>query len=496
MLKKLPDWEKPALLLTAFLAILFLFLRSPVDPDLFWHLRYGEEILQTHQLSYKDQFSFTFTGYQAADSWWISEILIFYLVSKIGFFLTALFFAFLGAMAFLAVALWASLGKVNAGAVAISAFSGALVAAPVIGLRPQTISLFFFGLVFILLNQFWSLRRPKLIFLLPFIFLLWANTHAGFILGLILIWVFWLLELGRRLKQKFLKIPKIATPVLNNFQLKLLLVLNLSAFLMTFVNPYGAGLWRTVLNDAASSKIKNQIMEWASPNFRSELGIILLFYLLALVVLFYLGKMRIHPTRLLILLTFSFFALAAVRHLSFLALVATPLLAESLAAAPGKKVYFPYKNLALVLFLTLFTLGWAWQTLPQTYRDSRNVKNLAAAGNYPYEAVEYLKKHPPERMFNDYGWGGYLIWQLPQNKTFIDGRMPGWKKEGREILDDYDKIINLKKDFEENLTFWDIKTVLISTDSPLAQYLKIHPQWEKRYEDQVAVIFVHLFIRR
>ncbi|MDP3998348.1 MAG: hypothetical protein Q8P89_01930, partial [bacterium] len=185
-----------------------------------------------------------------------------------------------------------------------------------------------------------------------------------------------------------------------------------------------------------------------------------------------------------------FLALAAVRHIAIFALLAVPLLAEELALVPWERIKFPEKSLVLPLFFLVFALTWAAQFFPQIYQSSKSIKNLSLAGGYPYQAVEYLKEHPQERMFNFYNWGGYLIWQLPENKTFIDGRMSGWKKDKRIILDDDSQIMFLKNGFEETLDFWKINSFLIPADSPLAQYLKIHPAWEKKYEDKTAVVFV------
>jgi hypothetical protein len=48
--------------------------------------------------------------------------------------------------------------------------------------------------------------------------------------------------------------------------------------------------------------------------------------------------------------------------------------------------------------------------------------------SYPVKAVEFLKQNNFEgRLFSNYGWGGYLIWKLPGEKVFIDGRMPSWR---------------------------------------------------------------------
>lgn len=471
-----------------FLTIFVLFLKPLTDPDLFWHLKYGEEILKTHRFPYADQFSFTFPGYQAADSWWLSEVFIYFLVSKTGFFFPALLFAALGAVSYLAVGFWTLTKRVNPAIVAGSVFFSAIVSWQIMGVRPQVISLVLLALAFIILHQFWQNRHPKLIFLMPLIFLFWANFHAGFTLGLLLIWLFWATEIIRFLGQKFWR-QKREAPFLTSRQLKFLFGINFFSTLTTLINPYGVGLWQTVLNDTASPKIKILINEWLPPTSRSELGLLFFLYLFVLGLLIYLGRIKINPTRLTILAVFSLLGLAAARHIAVFGLLATPVLVEGLVALPWRRVDLPYKNLVFPLFLALFAGGWAFQILPSTYRASQSIKDLASAGDYPYEAVEYLKKHPSERLFNVYGWGGYLIWQTPDTRTFIDGRMPGWKREGKEILDDYDKIINLKKEAPELLDFWQIKTVLISPDSPLVRYLQIHPQWEKRYEDPISVIF-------
>ncbi|MBI4100673.1 hypothetical protein HY439_02930 [Candidatus Microgenomates bacterium] len=481
---------KKIIIILAFLAIFFLGIKAPTDPDFFWHLRYGEEIFKTGQIPYEDRFSFTFEGYRWADSYWLSEVLIFLLVSKTGFFLPVLVFATISAATFLAVGFWARIKPVNIWATASAAFISAIVSGSIFGLRPQTISLALFGLVVIILHQFWRKPNSRLIFLLPLIFIFWVNSHAGFILGLILIWTFWLGEFGRLLWKRFFSGTKFTSPQLSFRQLRSLALSNLLSILATLINPYGLGLWRSVLNDASSAVIKNQIVEWTAPDSHSEVGLLFFTFVLTLAILAYLIRMRVNQTQLFLLSTFYFFALAAVRHVSVFALLATPLLAEELARINWGKIRVPDKKLILILFFLIFSLTYAFQFFPQIHKDTRDIENLALAGNFPYRAVEYLKDYPQKETFNYYSWGGYLIWQLPENKTFIDGRMSGWKKDKHIILNDHDEIIHTRIGFEEIINFWQIKSFLIPVDSPLAQYLKISSAWEKVYEDKIAVIFV------
>ena len=42
---------------------------------------------------------------------------------------------------------------------------------------------------------------------------------------------------------------------------------------------------------------------------------------------------------------------------------------------------------------------------------------------YPVEAAAFIESANLQgKMFNQHGWGGYLLWRLPQRKVFIDGR--------------------------------------------------------------------------
>jgi len=72
------------------------------------------------------------------------------------------------------------------------------------------------------------------------------------------------------------------------------------------------------------------------------------------------------------------------------------------------------------------------------YLESLNFEEKLSEEGYPTRAVTYLKTNNlviNAGFFNEYDWGGYLIWQgLP---VFIDGRMTGWRKDdGGYILAD------------------------------------------------------------
>jgi len=110
---------------------------------------------------------------------------------------------------------------------------------------------------------------------------------------------------------------------------------------------------------------------------------------------------------------------------------------------------------------------------------------------YPRQAVEYLREHPVAGpMFNEYGWGGYLIWKLgPEHKVFIDGRADIYEYAG--VLSDYLRISQLDPDTLFLLRKYEVEGCLLERKAPLATLLAALPDWERVYSDKVSTLFVH-----
>jgi hypothetical protein len=58
--------------------------------------------------------------------------------------------------------------------------------------------------------------------------------------------------------------------------------------------------------------------------------------------------------------------------------------------------------------------------------------------------VAYLKTYKCNgNLFNDFDYGGYLIWKLPEYKIFIDGRMQAWDNpQGKNYFDIYQQVLS------------------------------------------------------
>ncbi len=465
-----------------FLSLFFFFLRPPTDPDLGWHLKYGQQIIEQQRFPRVDTFSSTMSTYAWADSYWLSEVFIYGLFKFGGYVLLSLVFALIAASAVAlvftgftvereAIDYWEKIKLTSL------TFTAVLLITPFVGIRPQTISLLFFSMTLLLLRN----RRYRF---LPLLFLLWANFHAGFVLGLAIVWLSWL---GTLVDQVIGSTNKSWTK-LPSYLITRLPFYPALCTLVTLFNPYGLSLWRTIINDAGSLEIKQQIAEWQPTVLRSDLGLI--YFVILFTVLILLGRNFRKESffNLASLLIFAFLSLASIRHIPLFAVLAVPFASRSLPSIHGRSLKYLYYWL-LFTFLGVALISFGYFLKPLLLGQWANRSTLGY-GNYPSGALIYLKTQPPGGIgLNTYGWGGYLLWNLPGFKSFIDGRMPGWAYPNEpSFFSEYVKAVDLKPGWREVLDKYSVRWVVLEKTVPLAQALAALPGWHKVYEDDLAVV--------
>ena len=172
------------------------------------------------------------------------------------------------------------------------------------------------------------------------------------------------------------------------------------------------------------------------------------------------------------------------RFLLFFILMVTPVIAAMLAE--WIPAYAPSKNRpmlnAAIMFMILAGMVAFFPAEPALAE--------AAKRQYPQDAVSYMVQHSVNGpMFNEYGWGGYLIWALgPEHKVFIDGRADIYEYGG--VLSDYMSITTLKPGSLSVLSKYGVRSCLLQREAPLAVVLATLPDWEPVYRDSMAVLFV------
>jgi hypothetical protein len=113
-----------------------------------------------------------------------------------------------------------------------------------------------------------------------------------------------------------------------------------------------------------------------------------------------------------------------------------------------------------------------------------------ASHTFPIKAAAYLAQHSvPGPMFNNYGFGGYLIYSLaPEYKVFLDGRGDIYERGG--VLADYLHIAYLKPGAFTVLQHYGIRSCLVERNEALATALGNSPDWKKIYSDDLSVLYV------
>jgi hypothetical protein len=90
-------------------------------------------------------------------------------------------------------------------------------------------------------------------------------------------------------------------------------------------------------------------------------------------------------------------------------------------------------------------------------------------------------------MFNYFPWGGYLLYRMwPEEQVFIDGQTDFY---GEALTRQYEKVLTLQDGWQEILTQYQVRWVLMPTDSRLIEALSEDPRWELTYQDKTATIY-------
>jgi hypothetical protein len=111
------------------------------------------------------------------------------------------------------------------------------------------------------------------------------------------------------------------------------------------------------------------------------------------------------------------------------------------------------------------------------------------AQEFPAAAVDFIRDQKPQQpIYNEYIWGGYLIWRLyPDYRVYIDGRADVY---GDGLINEFLQVKDGRTAWREPLDNHGIRTVLVKPDAALASLLRQDGAWQKIFEDKQSVIFV------
>jgi hypothetical protein len=444
----------------AFLAALAAARNIIADQDPFWHIAVGRWILEHGAVPHRDLFSHTMPDAPWVAHEWLSEAVIAWAYDHCGWAgLAALAAgAFAAALALLAGYLERWLPPVPTLLAVFGAFGlclGHLHA------RPHVFGLPLMVVWFATLDRARAeRRRPP--FWLAAVMLLWANLHGGYVLGLglaALIGAEAVFEAAARERART--------------------ALGWSAFgalalLAALATPNGLAGLALPFNLARMDYALSAIGEWRSPDFHHPQPLELWLYAGLVGALTFGAKIPL--TRTAILIVLMHLALTYVRFAEIAGLVAPLVLAPAIApqfrttraigeAAPARRA-----GVALAALIALLASAAFVRT------GVGNDNNPFA----PTAAVEFVKREAiAGPVFNDYKFGGYLIYSGV--KTFVDGRADMY---GDAFL----KRFFTMSELPAMLAQYGIGWTLLDPNDPRVALLDHLPGWRRVYGDAIAVV--------
>lgn len=435
-----------------------------IDPDFGWHLAIGSKFWETFEIMYGDQLSWTMPGYVFGNYFFAYQILISFIFNTFGYIFLPLIFGILASIAVLILLPQ----KMNITG-AVAAFLGIALVIFVLGVRPSTISFLMFSITLILLSKSITqyFRHAAIWF---FVFLIWANFHQGFLLGLIFFALWVVLDFVQRRAQK-------RTVNAMGF------VCLFTATVGTLLTPFHFHVYKSIFLDLSGFKTWSSVAEWKAAALYFPSNII--FALTGVVFIYVLVKSyKKVDVKLAVIAAFAFMlAFIVVNAIAFWAVCYIFVVCRYLDFGFSKikklETYLPV-TIFIVLIFSVFFLNFLANLL-----ESVNLKSRLNMDGYPVDAVEYMKKENiGKNLFNEYAWGGFLDWHLSSWKVFIDGRMTGWKSgDGTYILSDYLEIVNGNCNVFQS---YDIQTVLVKNGNTYECFKK----FSVVYEDNLAKVLV------
>jgi len=444
------------------------------DPDIWWHLRNAEYLFTSHEWLRADAYSYTVYGHLWIDHEWLAEI-PYYLawrgfgvvgIKALSLLILELIF---GGLLYLC---WRKSQNIKTAAAAC--YFAILLGSVSFG--PRTI-LFGYAclLALLLILENFRAKGKARLWMLPILFCAWINTHGSWSLGLIVFAIFiagGLVE-GRR--------GSIEATRWTAGQLRRLCTAMAASIAALFVNPYA---YRLVLYpfDMAFHQRLNiaHVAEWSSVDFHNLRGKIAMLFMVTLLVGSLLGRHRWQLYELGFVLFGIYAAFTYVRFLFLAGILAAPLIANMLNFIPQYRSVIdrPILNAAIIAGAMAF-VAWAFPT-------SRELRQ-SVDREYPAEALPQLASLPPsDRVLNYYLWGGYLGWNDPAFRDFIDSRVDVFEYAG--VLRDYLDLLDLKKP-DAILDKYQIRYVLFPPDEPLSYALAHDAGWRIVFRGSASVLF-------
>jgi len=486
-----PDGPTVFLLAVAILGFAA-FTQPQFDPDFWWHLRVGLDILASG-VPQHNAYTFTASTHPFITQEWGAEAIYALLYRAIGMTPVILLMALVTWVGFAFGVMRTNREGLSRWILALGAIAVIVTGLQIWGPSPQMFTFGFLGILLVLLDAY--RRRPTrwlLAWLVP-LFVVWGNLHGGFVVGLGVIAVF---LVGEAISS-WLKDERSLPP---GRLLDLTGGLVVSA-LAAMVNPNGWGLYLYPLHLLLSPVAQANLNEWQPPNFHALASAPVLALLLGTLVVARWAK-HTRPADLLMAAAGTVLLLYAVRDIPLFAIMVLPLFTDGLQGlvdhvrsarrmAPQRRRR-PAPRWFVGAVLLLVVLASAVRISTQLSSPDNHLEGSV----YPVQVGRVICDGPTARVFTPYGSSGWLLYRLDHrdpasrdcapDQLFIFGEVD---LMGSKVLTQYLTAVSAASGTMAILRHYQVSLVWQGRAAPLTLLLQKQSGWTCVFADKQSVLY-------
>lgn len=462
-------WHSDLLIPVLGLVAAALAARSLTDPDVWWHLRTGELILEQGFVS-ADPWSFA-----SANPWllheWLSEVLMYSAFDAAGY--SGVVALVSVTIAFFFGALAITCRRVSDPLIAwTTALLAALATMPGMGARPQLASWLLLALTVPYMRSCVEARRLPW-WLLPITWV-WANLHGLWLTALVL---FAALVLGLAIEEG----PQGWRTTLRFAGFGVLTASSAAA------TPVGPAL---LLAPFHVRQYAEFVSEWNPPSIASVPNACALLLLLIVVLGWARGRSPVPATTLSFVVAATGIGLLYGRTVPVLAIAVAPLAAATMQRFTGRRrsalrISARFIVVSAVLAMLAIPLTASAASRAAAPRPDDPLPGTTAAG--VIAATEAVQQLPGRaRLLNQYELGGWLLWAARDTSPIIDGRADVYPVEHVRA---FFEALRMRPGWREFVEEAHVDAALLTTETPLAEGLQLIG-WTVHAEQDGLVVLI------
>jgi len=487
-----------AIVLIAWAAVFLLLITTQIqhyDSDIFWALRSGSWIAAHWKVPFTDPFSYTFGGKPWVDFTWGFQVIAHLFYTGLGGW-TGLYVLLLLLTFITFGLLFFNVRLLTAGRLPLTALLMVLAVGcsfQRLFIRPHLFGFLFISLYLLLLNMNDRKDSRWFIFLILPFQIFWVNIHSSAILGVFIVWAY----ASGEFLDAFIHVGFKGFKGVVSSKKKLLILALILPF-VTLLNPYGLKLaiFPFIHQGGVNADALRHIAEWSKLPWKQ-----LFFYFypvpvnfFAFRILFYISLLslglnwrRLKTRDLMLFGGAAYMGISHARWVGQFAFFAAPIIAINLTSyLEGRGADIKWIKMAALALALLISVFLGLRISDATFRSRLGIG--VNTGSFPAGTVRFMKeKGLKGNIYNSYLFGGYLIFNYPELKVFIDGRTPTvyspnffWKSRHTQT----------GKDWETLVDEYGITMALVQLDRPNCKVLYKSEDWTPVVFDDISALYL------